>query len=132
MDKIIKPLYDRLLVKVMEQEEVTKSGIIIPAYEGEVDERKGESKMLMGEVLEMGDGRIERGRKVPMKAGVGDVIVFMRYAGNRIRIGTDEYYVVREGDVLCKVFFEDSPDKGDGAGFSDEVTRFVVDREEGR
>jgi chaperonin GroES len=104
MNQRITPLYDRMVVRVMEREEVTKSGIIIPVFDREdLDERKGESKAYVGEVMEIGKGRIENGVLVPMEVSKGDVIIFMRYHGNKVRVGKDEFWIVREGDILCRL-----------------------------
>ncbi|QJA06069.1 co-chaperone GroES [Thermosulfurimonas marina] len=90
----IKPLHDRILVKRLEEEEKTESGIIIPDTAKE--------KPVMGKVIAVGDGRIlENGQKQPLAVKEGDKILFGKYAGTEVKIKGEEYLIMREDDVLA-------------------------------
>ncbi len=90
----IKPLHDRILVQRIEEEERTKSGIIIPDTAKE--------KPIMGKVIAVGDGRIlENGQKMPLTVKEGDRILFGKYAGTEVKIEGEEYLIMREDDVLA-------------------------------
>ena len=92
----LKPLGDRLIVEVLEEEEQTLSGIVLPDTAKEKPQR--------GNVLAVGPGpRDEDGKHVPMHVEEGDEIVFSKYGGTEIKVGTDEYLILRESDVLAKV-----------------------------
>ncbi len=92
----LKPLGDRLIVEVLEEEETTSSGIVLPDTAKEKPQR--------GSVLAVGPGaRDEDGKHVPMDVEEGDEIVFSKYGGTEIKIGADEYLILRESDVLAKV-----------------------------
>jgi chaperonin GroES len=92
----LQPLGDRVIVEVLEEEEVTSSGIVLPDTAREMPQR--------GRVLAVGPGgRDEDGRYVPMDLGEGDEIVFSKYGGTEIKVGREEYLILRESDVLAKV-----------------------------
>ncbi len=92
----LKPLGDRLIVEVLEEEEQTISGIVLPDTAKEKPQR--------GHVLAVGPGpRDEDGKHVPMDVEEGDEIVFSKYGGTEIKVGADEYLILRESDVLAKV-----------------------------
>ena len=92
----LKPLGDRLIVEVLEEEEQTVSGIVLPDTAKEKPQR--------GHVLAVGPGpRDEDGKHVPMDVEEGEEIVFSKYGGTEIKVGTDEYLILRESDVLAKV-----------------------------
>src|SRR5436190_23734653 len=92
----LKPLGDRLIVEVLEEEESTVSGIVLPDTAKEKPQR--------GRVLAVGPGsRDDNGKFVPMDLAEGDEIVFSKYGGTEIRVGTDDYLVLRESDVHAKV-----------------------------
>ena len=92
----LQPLGDRLIVEVIEEEETTTSGIVLPDTAKEKPQR--------GRVLAVGPGaRDEDGKHVPMDVAEGDEIVFSKYGGTEIRVGTDEVLILRESDVLAKV-----------------------------
>lgn len=89
----VRPLNDRIIVKRVEEEEKTKSGIIIPDTAKE--------KPQEGEVVAVGNGKIlENGQKIPMEVKVGDRVIFGKYAGNEIKIDGEEYLIMREEDIL--------------------------------
>jgi chaperonin GroES len=92
----LKPLGDRLIVEVLEDEETTDSGIVLPDTAKEKPQR--------GRVLAVGPGaRNEDGEFVPMDLAEGDEIIFSKYGGTEVKLGTDEYLILRESDVLAKV-----------------------------
>ncbi|EHJ48245.1 Chaperonin Cpn10 [Solidesulfovibrio carbinoliphilus subsp. oakridgensis] len=90
----LKPLGDRVLVKRLEQEEVTKGGIIIP------DSAK--EKPMKGEVIAAGPGKIgDDGKHVQMHVEKGDLVLFNKYAGTEIKVDEDDFLVMREDDILA-------------------------------
>ena len=92
----IRPLGDRVLVQQIEEVEVEAGGIIIP---DSAKEKPQESK-----VVAVGAGRRdENGKIIPMNVKVGDVILMPKYGGSEIKIGSDEYQIVREDDILAIV-----------------------------
>jgi chaperonin GroES len=92
----LQPLGDRLIVEVLEEEELTSSGIVLPDTAKEKPQR--------GRVLAVGPGpRDEDGEYIKMDLEDDDEIIFSKYGGTEIKIGTDEYLILRESDVLAKV-----------------------------
>ncbi len=92
----LKPLGDRLIVKAVEEEETTVSGIVLPDTAKEKPQR--------GRVLAVGPGsRNEDGEYVPMDLAESDEIIFSKYGGTEVKLGTEEYLILRESDVLAKV-----------------------------
>jgi chaperonin GroES len=93
----IKPLYDRVVVKpIEEKEEKTPSGIIIPDTAKE--------KPSEGEVIAVGEGRLlENGQVVPLKVKVGDRVVYSKYAGNEFVLDGEDVIILREEDILAVI-----------------------------
>ena len=92
----LQPLGDRLIVEVLDEEETTFSGIVLPDTAREKPQR--------GKVLAVGPGsRDEEGEYVPMDVEVGDEVIFSKYGGTEIKLGVDEVLILRESDVLAKV-----------------------------
>jgi len=91
----ITPLHDRVLVRRLEQKETAKGGIIIPDTAKE--------KPQEGEVIAVGAGKMEKGRRVPLDVKAGDRILFGKYTGNDIKIDEQEYLILREEEILAKV-----------------------------
>jgi len=90
---MVKPLYDRVLIRPID-EEVEKSGIIIPDTAKERPQQ--------GEVVEVGEGRIsDDGKVIPLKVKKGDKVLFSRYAGTEIEIDNEEYLIMRESEILA-------------------------------
>ncbi len=90
----VKPLYDRILVQRIEEEQRTESGIIIPDTAKE--------KPIMGKVIAIGDGKVlDNGQKQPLIVKEGDKVLFSKYAGTEIKIKGEEYLIMREDDVLA-------------------------------
>ena len=89
----IRPLYDRIVVKRIEEQETTRNGIIIP------DSAK--EKPQEGEVIAIGNGkRLEDGKLVPLDVKAGDRILFGKYSGSETKLDGTEYIIMREDDVL--------------------------------
>ncbi len=92
----LKPLGDRVVVKPIEEEEVTKSGIVLPDTAKEKPQK--------GEVLAVGSGKLlENGQRVPLEVKVGDVVVYAKYGGTEIELGGEEYVILSERDLLAVV-----------------------------
>lgn len=90
------PLGDRLVIQAVEQEEVLASGIVIPDTAKE--------KPQQGEVMAAGPGRLDDdGKRIAMEVKVGDRVLYAKYSGQEIKIDREEFIVLAEKDVLCKV-----------------------------
>jgi chaperonin GroES len=87
-----KPLADRVLIKVLESEEKTKSGIVIPDTAKEKPEK--------GKVLSVGPGKMENGTRIVPEVKAGDVVYFAKYAGTTIKVDGEECTVLKESDIL--------------------------------
>ncbi len=89
----IRPLYDRIVVKRIDEQETTRSGIIIPD--------SAQEKPQEAEVVAVGNGkRLEDGTLVALVVKTGDRILFGKYSGNEIRLDGEEYLIMREDDIL--------------------------------
>jgi chaperonin GroES len=105
----LQPLGDRLIVEVLEEEEQTVSGIVLPDTAREKPQR--------GRVLSVGPGgRNEQGEYVPLDVNEGDEVIFSKYGGTEISVGTDEVLILRESDVLAKVVSTSGKGKRKRAG----------------
>lgn len=91
----IKPLGDRVVLKPVEAEETTKSGIVLPG--------SAQEKPEVAEVVAVGPGGMIDGNEVKMELVVGDKVLSSKYAGNQVKIGDVEYTIVRQSDILAKV-----------------------------
>lgn len=92
----LQPLGDRLIVEVLEEEQMTASGIVLPDTAKEKPQR--------GRVLAVGPGpRDEDGEHIQMDVAAGDEIIFSKYGGTEIKIEGDDYLILRESDVLAKI-----------------------------
>jgi chaperonin GroES len=93
MARKIQPLHDRILVKRVEEQEAKKGGIIIPDTAKE--------KPQEGEVIAVGPGkRDDHGKLMPLDVKAGDKILFGKYSGSEVKLGDEEYLIMREEDVL--------------------------------
>ena len=90
----VTPLHDRILVTRLEAKEVGRSGIIIPDTAKE--------KPQEGEVVAVGLGKMEKGKRVPIDVRVGDRILFGKYTGSEINVDDHEYLILREEEILAK------------------------------
>jgi chaperonin GroES len=92
----LQPLGDRLIVDVLEEEELTESGIVLPDTAKEKPQR--------GRVLAVGPGaRDKDGTRIQIDVAEGDEVIFTKYGGTEIKLGADEVLILRESDVLAKV-----------------------------
>jgi len=91
----VKPLGDRVLVRPLEAEEISKGGIILP------DSAK--EKPQEAEVVAVGGGKIKDGKKVEMTVKVGDKVIFAKYSGDDIKIDDQEYTIIEEEKILAVV-----------------------------
>ena len=90
----VKPLNDRVLVKRLDEMQVTKGGIFIPDTAKE--------KPVEGKVVSVGPGKVnDQGNRVPLNVKEGDKILFGRYAGSEIKVEGEEYLMMREDDILA-------------------------------
>jgi len=91
----LQPLADRLVVKPIEREEVTRGGIVLPDTAKE--------KPQEGEVLAVGPGRLsDDGKRIAMEVKVGDRVIYAKYGGTEIKIEDEELVILRESDILAK------------------------------
>ena len=91
----IKPLGDRVVIKMVETEETTKSGIVLPG--------SAKEKPQIAEVVAVGPGGVVDGKEIVMELSVGDKVITSKYAGTEIKLDGTEYTILRQGDVLAKI-----------------------------
>ena len=94
-DFSLKPLDDRVVVQVSEEEETTASGLVIPDTAKE--------KPTEGEVIAVGPGKFEDGTRVPMDVKVGDRVIFSKYGGTEVKVKGEEYLILSARDILAIV-----------------------------
>ena len=101
----LQPLADRLIVEALEEEESTESGIVLPDTAKEKPQR--------GRVLAVGPGarNQDTGEHIQMDLAEGDEVIFSKYGGTEIKLGSDEVLILRESDVLAKVIPQASKSK---------------------
>ena len=95
MSVTIKPLEDRILVKALEAEQTTASGLVIPDTAKE--------KPQEGEVLAVGPGRFEDGQRLPLDVQVGDKVIYSKYGGTEVKYDGQEYLILSARDILAVV-----------------------------
>jgi len=91
----IRPLGDRVVIKRVEAEETTKSGIVLPGAAKE--------KPQVAEVIAVGPGALVDGKEVKMELKVGDKVLFSKYAGNEVKIEGEEVTILKQDDILAVV-----------------------------
>ena len=91
----LKPLCDRVVIKQLEAEETTKSGIVLPSGAKE--------KPQQAEVVAVGPGGIVDGKEVKMEVKPGDKVIYSKYAGTEVKLEADEYIIVKQSDILAIV-----------------------------
>ena len=91
----IRPLFDRVVVKSVDTEETTKSGIVLPGAAKE--------KPQMAEVVAVGPGGSIDGKEITMQVKLGDKVIYSKYAGNEVKLDGTEYIVIRQSDILAVV-----------------------------
>ena len=93
----LKPLFDNIIVKRIESEEKTKSGIVLPET---IDKEKPQK----GEVIAVGEGKIaDNGNKTEMQVKVGDQVLFRKYSPDEIKVDNQEYLVMTQNDVIAVI-----------------------------
>ena len=92
---VLKPLEDRIVVRPLEAEQTTASGLVIPDTAKE--------KPQEGLVVAVGPGRFEDGARVPMDVAKGDTVIFSKYGGTEVKYGADEFLILSARDVLAVV-----------------------------
>ena len=91
----IKPLADRVVIKMTEAEETTKSGIILAG--------SAKEKPQIAEVVAVGPGATVDGQLVPMELAIGDKVLMSKYAGTEVKLDGQEYIILRQDDILAKI-----------------------------
>lgn len=89
------PLGDRVVLKQLEAEETTKSGIVLPG--------NAQEKPQQAEIIAVGPGGIVDGKEVEMQVAVGDKVIYSTYAGTEVKLDGEEFIVVRQNDIVAKV-----------------------------
>ena len=89
------PLGDRVVLKQLEAEETTKSGIVLPG--------NAQEKPQQAEIIAVGPGGIVDGKEVEMQVAVGDKVIYSKYAGTEVKLDGEEFIVVRQYDIVAKV-----------------------------
>ena len=89
------PLGDRVVLKQLEAEETTKSGIVLPGQEQE--------KPQQAEVIAVGPGGVVDGKEVKMEVKTGDKVIYSKYAGTEVKLDGEEYIIVKQNDILAVV-----------------------------
>ena len=92
---MLKPLGDRVILKVVEKEEVSKGGILLT-------DTASKEKPQEGKVIEVGSGKVlENGQKVALEVKKGDKVIFAKYAGAEVKVQGEEYLILSEKDILA-------------------------------
>jgi len=90
----LQPLGDRVVVRSIEAEQVTASGLVLPDTAAEKPQR--------GEVLAVGSGRYENGKRIPLEVAVGDEVIYSKYGGTEVKLDGEDLLILRESDILAK------------------------------
>jgi chaperonin GroES len=91
----IKPLGDKVVIKMLECEETTKSGIVLPG--------SAKEKPQVAEVVAVGPGTVVDGKEVKMEVKVGDKVLTSKYSGTEVKLDGEEYTIVKQSDILAVV-----------------------------
>ena len=91
----LKPLGDRVVLKQLEAEETTKSGIVLPGNSKE--------KPQQAEIIAVGPGTVVDGKEVKMEVSVGQKVIYSKYAGTDVKLEDEEYIIVKKSDILAVV-----------------------------
>ena len=91
----LEPLADRVVLKQVEAEETTKSGIVLPG--------QAQEKPQQAEVVAVGPGGVVDGKEVKMEVTVGDKVIYSKYAGTEVKLDGEEYIIVKQNDILAVV-----------------------------
>jgi chaperonin GroES len=91
----LKPLGDRVIVRTVDQEDVTASGIVLPDTAQEKPQR--------GIVLAVGDGRVVDGERIPLEVSDGDEVIYSKYGGTEVKLEGEEVLILSENDILARI-----------------------------
>ncbi|WP_315308417.1 co-chaperone GroES [Pseudoramibacter alactolyticus] len=91
----LRPLGDKLVVKVKEEEAKTSSGIVLPD--------SAQEKPQQGEVIAVGSGEVIDGKKVPLDVRVGDQVIYSKYSGNEVKVEGEQFLIIKQSDILAIV-----------------------------
>ncbi|HBM80525.1 MAG: co-chaperone GroES [Clostridiales bacterium] len=91
----VKPLGSRVLLKEIETEETTKSGIVLPS--------SAKEKPFMAEVIEVGPGEVKDGKEIRMEVKKGDKVLYSKYSGTEVKLDEEKYLIVKQEDILAIV-----------------------------
>jgi len=91
----LKPLGDRVVIKQLEAEETTKSGIVLPS--------QAKEKPQQAQVVAVGPGGVVEGKEIKMEVKPNDKVIYSKYAGTEVKMGDDEYIIVKQSDILAIV-----------------------------
>ena len=91
----LSPLGDRVVLKQLEAEETTKSGIVLPG--------NAQEKPQQAEVIAVGPGGVVDGKEVEMQVSVGDKVIYSKYAGTEVKIEEEEFIIVKQSDILAVI-----------------------------
>lgn len=91
----IKPLGERVVIKMLESEETTKSGIVLPG--------SAKEKPQVAEIVAVGPGAVVDGKEIKMEVKVGDKVLISKYAGTEIKLDAQEYTILKQSDILAVV-----------------------------
>ena len=91
----LEPLGDRVVLKQLEAEETTKSGIVLPG--------QAQEKPQQAEVIAVGPGGVVDGKEVKMEVAAGDKVIYSKYSGTEVKLDGEEYIVVKQSDILAIV-----------------------------
>ena len=91
----VKPLGDRVVIKMLQSEETTKSGIVLPG--------SAQEKPQLAIVSAVGPGGTVDGKEVKMEVKVGDTVITSKYSGTEVKLDGEEYIIVRQNDILAKI-----------------------------
>lgn len=91
----IKPLTDRVVIQMVESEETTKSGIVLPG--------NAKEKPQYARVIAVGPGGVVDGKEIVMEVAVGDKVIVSKYAGTEVKLDGEEYTILKQSDILAKI-----------------------------
>lgn len=89
----LRPLGDKVVIKVKAEEVKTSSGIVLPG--------SAQEKPQQGKVIAVGTGEIIDGKKVPLDVKVDDEVIYSKYSGSEVKIGEEEYLIIKQADILA-------------------------------
>jgi chaperonin GroES len=91
----LKPLGDKVVIKVKEEEITTQGGIVLPG--------SAKEKPQQGTVVAVGSGEVVDGKKIPLDVKEGDEVIYSKYSGSEVKLGDEEFLIIRQSDILAIV-----------------------------